>query len=119
MNEELENEELDEECEEYSDKTDYGEYKDLITEIRDTLDITWSDPDTDRKVRNIFRRSIGILDNYANTEIDYNEDMFARELLMNLCRYIWDNDYEHFKANYSMDIIALRAQYRAGETDEL
>lgn len=119
MNEE-ENEVLDDDEEEYSDKTDYGECSDLIVEVKDTLDITWRDPETDRKVRNIFKRAIGIIDRYAGTEVDYEEDQFARELLMNLVRYIWDNDYENFSTNYRSDIIALRASYRVrGASDEL
>lgn len=92
----------------------------LFDEVKDECGITWSDEITDRKVDGIITRAKAILDRYAGKSCDYDADGTERQLLLSLCRYIYNNAYEEFSTNFSGEIIALRLRHeavRAMETD--
>lgn len=85
----------------------------LFDEVKDECGITWSDEVTDRKVNGIITRAKAILDRYAGEPCDYDADGAERQLLMSLCRYIYNNAYEEFKENFSGEIIALSLRHEA------
>ena len=96
---------------------------DLLTEVKDECGITWSDEDTDRKVNGIIVRAKAILDRYAGEPCDYDADGAERQLLLSLCRYIYNNAYEEFKENFSGEINALMLKHETlrameAETDD-
>lgn len=85
----------------------------LFDEVKDECGITWSDEVTDRKVNGIITRAKAILDRYAGEPCDYDADGAERQLLMSLCRYIYNNAYEEFKENFSGEIVALSLRHEA------
>ncbi len=85
---------------------------DLLQEVKDECGITWSDVDTDRKVDGIILRAKARLDDYAGGPCDYNNGS-ERQLLLTLCRYMYNKAEEEFKRNCSEDITALRQKYEA------
>ena len=91
----------------------------MLEELKNYLDITWNDTNTDDKVSGILERAKQILNGYAGTALTY-EDGADKQLLFDCCRYIRSNALEDFKNNFSAELIILRAKYfvKAAESDE-
>lgn len=83
----------------------------MIEELKNYLNITWPDEDTDTKIQGILDRATAILNNYAATSIDYGVAVNHKQLLFDCCRYIYNDAYEDFKRNYREELIMLRAEF--------
>lgn len=83
----------------------------LLDELKLTLDITWEDDLTNRKLAGILSRAKTELNEYAGAEIDFQGETAERQLLLDLCRYIYNNAAEDFETNFKGKLIALRAKY--------
>jgi hypothetical protein len=90
----------------------------MIVELKNYLNITWSDDDTDTKIQGILDRATAILNNYAATSIDYDVAVNHKQLLFDCCRYIYNDAYEDFKRNYKEELIMLRAEYSEVSDEE-
>lgn len=85
----------------------------LFDEVKLYLNITWSDEHTDDKVTGIIARGQDKLRSYAgNPELGFPEGTAERQLLLDYCRYIWNNAGEDFEDNYRADLIMLRAAHQ-------
>lgn len=73
----------------------------LLDELKLTLDITWEDDLTNRKLAGILSRAQTELNDYAGTEIDFQSETAERQLLFDLCRYIYNNAAEDFETKLS------------------
>ena len=80
----------------------------LLTDVKNYLDITWSDEATDSKVRGFIASGIDYLDKKAGGEQDYETDGTGRTLLLEYCRYFRDSALDVFENNYRSMILALR-----------
>lgn len=83
----------------------------LFDEVKDECGITWSDDDTDRKVNNMITRAKAKLDYHAGESCNYDADGLDRQLLLTLCRYIWNKSYEEFSMNCSDDLVDLSRRH--------
>lgn len=83
----------------------------MLDEIKNYLNITYDDIDMDKKLGAVISRAEHILNGYASSEIDFETDLSSKQLLFDLCRYIWNDAYEDFKTNYVSELIMLRANY--------
>ena len=86
----------------------------LLQELKTYLEITWEDTHTDQKLTGILGRAKQILCGSAGAELTFADDTAERQLLLDLCRYIWNNAGEDFEENYRADLIMLRAKYQTG-----
>lgn len=87
-----------------------------LTTVKNYLDITWDDEATDTKLSGILKRAESTLGAYAGTVMDFSDETTAAaQLLLDCCRYIWNNAFEDFKVNYSQELIMLRAERQAAE----
>lgn len=87
--------------------------------VKNYLDVTWTDSGTDTKLTGILSRAESLLESYAGTELDFtDETTLEAQLLLDCCRYMWYNVIEDFKANYSQELIMLRARRKAAVSDE-
>lgn len=84
----------------------------LFEEVKNQLNITWSDEATDRKINSIIARAIGVLNGYAGQVLDINVDA---QLLIDCCRYIYNDCFEDFEKNYHSQLFALRARCQIEE----
>ena len=89
----------------------------MLNELKNYLDITWNDAATDSKLSGILARAEDILCSYAGKTLDFS-DSGEKQLLFDLCRYIRSNAYEEFKANFSAELIMLRAKYQSEEPED-
>lgn len=93
-------------------------------DIKNYLNITWEDEDTDGRLRGAAARAqsavrelIGVpdmrfvdfsLEASEETEIDGSE---AEQLFLDACRYIYNDAYEDFRKNFAETIISQRIKY--------
>jgi len=91
----------------------------LLKDLKLTLDVTWEDEDTDLKLTRILDRAKASLDEYAGEEINYDSDKVARQLVLDMSRYIWNNVAEEFKTNFGADLLQLRSRYQVKRKHEL
>ena len=80
----------------------------LLQAVKNYLDITWEDSETDTKLAGIIRRGIKYIDNVAGIELDYSTEGKPRELLLDYCRYVRSNALSEFAVNYLHELLSLQ-----------
>ena len=86
----------------------------LLDTLKTYLDITWDDPHTNDKLSGILARAQTKLCAYAGTEsLAFPDGSAEQQLLLDLCRYTYNNASEDFEENYKPDLLMLRAKYTA------
>lgn len=84
---------------------------DILEEIKDELNITWNDDNTNIRLINMIKRAEYKINDYAGTTVNISQDLEARDLVINLVRYMWNNTSDLFESNYKPDILMLHAKY--------
>lgn len=90
----------------------------LVDEVKRNLDITWNDNDTDKNVNEYIRNAKQYLNDTTGSVINFEEDINARELLINHCRYQKNKDIEFFEENFKKPLYRLRFKYAIKELEE-
>lgn len=81
---------------------------DLLSDVRNYLDITFEDEGTDTKLTGIISRGMNYIDAVASVAQDYKSEGAARALLLDYCRYARNNMLEYFEQNFTPELITLR-----------
>lgn len=94
----------------------------LLPDIKNYLDITWSDDMTDAKIWGMAQSGMAYLNSKAGGQMDYTQPGFARSLLMDYVRYMRDGALDIFETNYLSLILAMQNEvavnrYEESETD--
>lgn len=94
----------------------------LLDEVKNYLDITWEDSQTDLKLVGIIERGKKYLNRVAGNELDFDADDKPKELLFDYCRYVRSNALEMFQQNYLHELLSLQiesevAAYEAESSD--
>lgn len=89
----------------------------MLDELKNYLDVTWSDDSTDAKLSGILERAENTLRSYAGYEPDFAADSHEKQLLFDCCRYIYNNSFEDFSKNFRSELIMLRANHAAKNYD--
>lgn len=83
-----------------------------IKTLKNELNITYqTDESIEQKLSGILSRSQKIIRDYAGLYESEMIDEADEELLLNLCRYIWNGAYEDFQKNFSAELLQIRAKY--------
>ena len=85
----------------------------LLDLVKDHLKITWEDEDF--QLINIIERAKASLNKLVDAELDYEEPGPAQDLLINRCRYDYNNALEYFEQNFAREILRLQLQVAAEE----
>ena len=95
----------------------------LLADVRDYLQISWTDEATDRRLTDMIQASAAYLDGVTATKNDYTQPGNLRTLLLERVRYqyngaldAWLNNYLHLVMQAQLD--AQRAALAAAETAE-
>lgn len=80
----------------------------LLDDVKNYLDITWSDDATDRKISGIISNGMYYLRLKGGQELDFQDNPLANQLLKDYCRYARDNALDVFENNYKALILALK-----------
>lgn len=87
------------------------EDNEFLEEVKNNLNITWKDDETDNKVRGYIKQGVEVLQDDVKTSIDFYDDNIARGLLKTFCRYAWNNSEEYFIENNLHYILKLEVKY--------
>jgi hypothetical protein len=79
----------------------------LGEELKDYLQITWSDASTDKKVLGFIKDGEAYLNEIAGTEINYVTDLKAKQLLKDYGRYVYNHSLELFEINFKRELLKL------------
>lgn len=77
----------------------------ILSELKNHLDITYSDPDTNKKICNIAVMGMHRIDDLAGTAQDYENDPEAWMLLVNFVRYEMNGVMHLWEKNFSREIL--------------
>lgn len=82
----------------------------LIDDVKNYLDITWGDEDTDKKLNGIIERGKSYLKEISGSSsaLDFDSEGLSRSLLFDYCRYARSNALEVFEKNFISDLLKLR-----------
>ena len=85
---------------------------DYFDEVKNYLDITFTDDDVDKKLLGVCERAESYLSKVAGSSLTFSknmEDKSLLQLLFDCIRYIWCGALDEFEKNYADDLFALRA----------
>ena len=88
--------------------TDKDKAKELLTEIKNYLKITWDDEITDSNIQKSIDEGKYRLQKLIGYEIDFDKDLDSRSLLKDYCRYSRENALEYFEENFQSNILESR-----------
>ncbi len=80
----------------------------LLDEVKNYLDITWDDNETDLKLNGMIERGKKYLNRTAGKELDFEVEDKPKELLFDYCRYVRSNALEMFQQNYLHELLSLQ-----------
>lgn len=84
----------------------------FLEQVRLELDVTWSDPDTDKKIKNIALSAQSAMVHQLGTskEFDFSEPGIENTLALAYCLYLWNKvPIEVFYTNYKELLLQARA----------
>lgn len=90
----------------------------LLDELKVKLLITFDDEELDKKLEGCLESAKGHLDSLIGMKIDYVDDRFARNLLLDCARYYYNNVSEFFEDNFQKEILRLQFLRASGGYDE-
>ena len=82
----------------------------LLEELKNYLDISYTDANTDAKLTGIAKRGMKYLDHVAGETLEYIADDKPKELLFEYCRYVRSNALEVFQVNFESELLSLQMQ---------
>ncbi|MBO0450758.1 phage head-tail connector protein [Candidatus Enterococcus murrayae] len=83
--------------------------KELLDEVKDKLDITWDD--NDASVKSIIFRACTYLQSKVSQKLQFTQDSEEYSLLLERCRYDWNNALDEFETNYASEILSFIQSY--------
>ena len=93
---------------------------DYFYDIKNYLDITFTDDELDLKLEGVCERAESYLSKAAGSSIEFSinmEDKSLLQLLFDCIRYIWSGALDDFAKNYADDLFMLRANVHASKED--
>jgi hypothetical protein len=79
----------------------------LRDEIKDYLNITWDDINTDKKLLGFVGDGEAYLNEIAGTQLDYIKDLKVKTLLKDYVRYVYNHSLELFEINFKRELLKL------------
>lgn len=84
----------------------------LLSEIKNYLDISWDDPDTNQKYAGLIKMGSAYLEQKAGQPLDFLQEEDALALLKDYVRYARDGAMDVFENNYRHLILAMQNERR-------
>lgn len=88
----------------------------LLNEVKSFINFTWDDEAKEKRIREYINSSIAYLNEVAGTEIDFETDYLARDLLFNRVLYMDSSALDDFQINYNGLLMELKIKYTGGDT---
>lgn len=89
----------------------------ILEKVKNYLDITWEDPESDKKLSGIISRGMQYLNSVGAKEFNYSVDDKPLELLLDYVRYVRSNALDEFQLNYLHELRRLQTDVEVGKYD--
>jgi hypothetical protein len=89
------------------------EQLDLLTDLKYLLRITWIEEDVD--LIKIIERSKTYLCKLTGASFDFTKEEWPKEILLERCRYVYNNAADEFEVNYQSELARLILQVALGK----
>ena len=80
----------------------------MLQTVKDYLKVTWNDEDS--HIQGIIDRGQAYLNDLTGAELDYETDGQPKALLLDYCRYVYNNASEYFEENFARELLRLQLQ---------
>ena len=80
----------------------------MLQAVKDYLKITWDDEDG--SLQTIIERGKTYLNDLVGAELDFDVAGPPRSLLLDYCRYVYNNASEYFEENFASELLRLQLQ---------
>jgi len=80
----------------------------MLQDVKEYLKITWDDEDI--KLQNMINRGQDYLNNYAGATLDFTTEGQAKALLLDYCRYAYNNALEYYEDSFKPDLLRLHVR---------
>lgn len=80
----------------------------MLQEVKEYLKITWDDEDN--YLQGIIDRGKDYLQQLTGTELDFEAEGQPKALLLDYCRYAYNNALEYYESNFHKEIVRLQLQ---------
>ena len=87
----------------------------LLADVKNDLNITWSDDATDTKISGLIASGMVYLNAKYGQEADYRSDGMPRTLLMEYVRYARDSALDVFENNYQALLLGMQNERLVSE----
>jgi hypothetical protein len=87
----------------------------VLQAVKDYLKITWDDEDN--SLQGIIERGMIYLNRLMGVELDYEVDDEPKRLLLEYCRYVYNNAGEYFEENFRQEILRLQLMTGVSELE--
>ena len=85
--------------------------EELFAMLRNELNITWNDDETNLRLSRIVANAVETMNFKLGANIDYTQQGIEQELFLAYCVYVWNNCANEFDTNYLNDIYQVRQKY--------
>lgn len=91
---------------------------DILESVKSYLRITWKSEDYE--LERMIERGKAQIQRLTGTTIDFDKDPVAQDLLLDYCRYSYNNALEYFEENFRSQILALQIHeaIRVGDSND-
>ena len=80
----------------------------MLQAVKNYLKITWNDEDS--HIQGIIDRGQAYLNDLTGAELDFEADGPPKTLLLDYCRYVYNNASEYFEENFARELLRLQLQ---------
>lgn len=87
----------------------------LLPDVKNFLNVTWDDDDTDRKIADMISGAAAYIDLKLGGPADYVNPGLPRTLLMERVRYQRDGALDVFEENYTSLILTAQTERLVGD----
>lgn len=94
-------------------------YDELQDEVKSYINFTWKDTDKENQINGFILFAKRYLTDIAGKDINFNEDLFAKQLLFDCVLYLDSRAFPDFETNYNSALNQLRIAYEAQDTQSV
>ena len=87
---------------------DSTQKKKLLSDVKDRLNITWDNENTDKKLTSMIEDAEIYLNHLLGAECDYSAPGMFHKLFLNYAMYSYNHCEEEFEDAYRKDILTLQ-----------
>jgi hypothetical protein len=85
----------------------------LVKDVKNHLRITWDEEDED--LMKLIERAKAYLSSLTSASFDFSQEEWPKEILLERCRYVYNNAADEFEENFKHELSRLILQVALGK----